>query len=204
MRDVELVWRSAEPELATRRLVRRLGLPEAAGEALRFTDGTLLRGGPSEDAFDRLEVVGGVVGGRPGRTTEGVALEVPYELLALGLASPVLRDQVGAGEPLDEPVLGARGVPFDAEWGPVVLLEPATEGRLAAFLARFGPAACAVYLRATPSAPRLPSTAAGPRVADGVLGRTTLVAGGPPFGPFVLLVERAAGVRDGAATIASR
>jgi hypothetical protein len=83
-----------------------------------------------------------------------------------------------------EPLLGARawrrGPGAGAVEAPELLvLEPDTEGRLAAFLARFGEGVAAVYLRATAGA-----GAAG-TISDGI------VPGAPAWGPHaVVLGER--------------
>lgn len=75
-----------------------------------------------------------------------------------------------------------------------VLLEPATEGRLAASLARDGEGPCALYLR---PAVGLASWASDARnrgvelgaLRPGPLGRARLVLGGPVAGPHLLLVD---------------
>ena len=93
--------------------------------------------------------------------------------------------------------LGARarvraggGLPGDA----LVLLEPSTEGRLAASLARDGEGPCAIYLAAAGglaawlAAARTRGVTVSPR-HDGPVGRSVIVLGGPAAGPHVLLVE---------------
>jgi hypothetical protein len=85
----------------------------------------------------------------------------------------------------NDPQLGARVVRLrDVD---VVLLEPATEGRLAASLARFGEGPLAVYLRPPPAREAGPSPALG-RVAAGPFGRQALVRGLSRFGPHVVVV----------------
>jgi hypothetical protein len=82
----------------------------------------------------------------------------------------------------DEPLLGARAARVAA--GPIVVLvlEPTTEGRLAAALARRGEGICALYL-ATGVAP----TGVTEMTAMGVRGR--LMPHDRPWGPFVIEVS---------------
>jgi hypothetical protein len=80
--------------------------------------------------------------------------------------------------------LGLAG-PNDGDVG-IILLEPSTEGRLAAALARQGEGPVAVYRR--PAAD--PGTDRRTRAGDGPLGRQQLELDGPVAGPFRLtLVE---------------
>ena len=76
----------------------------------------------------------------------------------------------------------------------LVILEPATEGRLAATLARHDEGPAALWLagdgRALPADVRL-STA-----ADGPFGSERLVLGSPLWGPHLLVVEEPAGTID--------
>jgi hypothetical protein len=115
----------------------------------------------------------------------------PSRLVAVGWATVDLERAAkewgdDAVEALPEdPQLGARVVRLRG--ARVVLLEPATEGRLAASLARFGEGALAVYLRPPPGAeagptPRLGSVAVGP------FGRQAFVRGLSRFGPHVIVV----------------
>ncbi len=96
-----------------------------------------------------------------------------------------------------EPHLGARtrrrgagGLPA----GSIVLLEPSTEGRLAASLARDGEGPCALYL-GTPGPLRAWLRAARERgvrtsaVRPGPLGPSALVLGGATAGPHLVLVD---------------
>jgi hypothetical protein len=64
----------------------------------------------------------------------------------------------------------------------LVVLEPVTEGRIAAALARFGEGPVAVYLE-------LPGPAADV-VRPGPLGAGALLPGNPPWGPFTIVVAR--------------
>ena len=126
----------------------------------------------------------------------------PLRLVGLGWATVELdraADELGMwlGEPADpgapdaaDPLIGARarvygagGLPGDA----VLLLEPSTEGRLAASLVRDGEGAAALYLRPTGGL-RAWATAARSRGVTlsarriGPLGSSVLVAGGPRRG----------------------
>lgn len=97
----------------------------------------------------------------------------------------------------DDALLGAhcRLVTFGRGEGEILLLEPATEGRIAASLARFGEGPIAVYV-VVPNARfgelvrdagqaglALSSEAAGP------FGRQRLVAGGPPWGAHLCVAR---------------
>jgi hypothetical protein len=80
----------------------------------------------------------------------------------------------------------------------VVLLEPNTEGRLAATLARVGEGPAALYLQpvhATLARIRDELRRAGRPtsvIGEGPFGRQALVLGRPAWGPHVLLVDTAA------------
>ena len=90
--------------------------------------------------------------------------------------------------------LGARAVvhrPGEPSGEPIeVLLEPDTEGRLAASLARHGEGLAAIWF-----GPRQDVSDALPAgfgsLADGPLGPARLLLGGPPWGLSVLLLETA-------------
>lgn len=108
-------------------------------------------------------------------------------LLAVGVASIDVEETArGLGRPVREAApdraLGARAVLVDDL--PIVLLEPTTEGRLAAALARFGPSPVAVYLAAPGARPMAAGSA-----ADGPFGPSTLLAGTPAWGPHLLVCD---------------
>ena len=105
-----------------------------------------------------------------------------------------------------EPLLGARcrlmRFPGDRD---LLLLEPSTEGRLAASLARHGEGSLAIWLHVDPGAVDR-ARADGfvlSRQAHGPLGAERLVVGGPAWGPHLLLVvtSAAAGTTAAPATI---
>jgi hypothetical protein len=130
---------------------------------------------------------------------DGSLRDVP--LLAIALATVDRERMTGAIDPPGEwrPVerdawLGAaawRRTAVGGERPLLLVLEPDTEGRLAAFLARWGEAVAAIYLL-VPEKPE-----AGARetraVRPGPLGPARLVPGVPgvpDWGPHVLLLER--------------
>jgi len=137
------------------------------------------------------------------------ALGVPLRVIGTGVATVDLDQaeeraratiaQRAIAHAPDDVLLGARCRVVIAEEGPsIVLLEPTTEGRLAASLARFGQETVVSYM--SPVVPGEdvvgPAAIAGVRlssVAPGPLGRSRLVLGGPAWGPHVILVERAPG-----------
>lgn len=100
----------------------------------------------------------------------------------------------------DDELLGARcrllaAIPAGP---PVVLLEPFTESRLAASLARFGEGPVALYLRIPARALarfRVVAPASGihcSRPTPGPFGTAVLVVESPPWGPHLLVTEAAA------------
>jgi hypothetical protein len=99
--------------------------------------------------------------------------------------------------PADE-LLGARCrlLPSSAD-PPIVLLEPSTEGRLAASLARFGEGPVALYLRVPARVVarfRVVAPASGvhcSRPAAGPFGTAVLVLDGAPSGPHLVVTEAA-------------
>jgi hypothetical protein len=112
--------------------------------------------------------------------------------LAVGWAT-IDRDAPVAGwAPGDDlaadPILGAAVRSIDGVDG-LVLLEPSTEGRVAASLARSaeGPAAIYVRVRRDPAALRRTGLVLS-ALATGPFGRQALVLGGSRFGPHVVAV----------------
>jgi hypothetical protein len=90
----------------------------------------------------------------------------------------------------DEAILGARSVvgppgPDDLR---VAIVEPNTEGRLAATLARHDEGPAVLWVAGTPGADLRLSTA-----ADGPFGNERLVLGGRLGGRYLIVVERPAG-----------
>ncbi len=89
-----------------------------------------------------------------------------------------------ASEPvLDvEPALGARAARLRADSIEIVILEPITEGRLAAFLARHGEGMAVRYVEDG-------SGQIGELTVRTALGRMGRLEAGPRDGPFVIIVE---------------
>jgi hypothetical protein len=147
--------------------------------------------------------------------TERARVEIDLDLVAVGWAtidfdraiadlSVELALPPGAfAAAADDVALGARCLvasgALAGSRGPLdlVLLEPSTEGRLAATLARSdeGPAAAWLATDDLPGATlawrRAGTTVAAPR--DGPLGRASLLLDTPIHGPHRFLVQRAAG-----------
>jgi hypothetical protein len=103
-------------------------------------------------------------------------------------------------EPLaDDPSLGASvGLVRPAGDHQLAILEPLTEGRLAATLARHGEGPAGEYVEAPVGFDALSAAATRAglvlgRPADGPFGRSVIVLGGPVDGPHLVLVEHPAG-----------
>lgn len=113
----------------------------------------------------------------------------PRRLLGVGWATVDLErtlEGMGGGEPmalLEEPLLGARAVRIDADAAVVLVLEPSTEGPLAAALARRGEGICALYLAA--------DEAPGQAWRSTALGLPGRLLPHVPWGPFVIEVTGA-------------
>ena len=149
-------------------------------------------------------------------TIEPSLESVVLPLLPLGAEPQVLAviwatvdfDRVLAGIELasealpDDALLGAcvRLVrPLEGQ--PIALLEPTTEGPIAATLARFGEGPAGQYLEATDGLPSLVARAAAAGIAikradEGPFGPSVLVLGGPPTGPHIVLAAGPAGTID--------
>jgi hypothetical protein len=99
----------------------------------------------------------------------------------------------------DDPSLGASvGLVRPADEHPIAILEPLTEGRLAATLARHGEGPAGEYVESPVGFDALRSAATRAdlvlgRPADGPFGRSVIVLGGPVDGPHLVLVGRPAG-----------
>jgi hypothetical protein len=128
-----------------------------------------------------------------------VDLERTESELAMWLATDDPGDPRDRGDPPGDPHLGARvrarrtaGLPGD--W--MVLLEPTTEGRAAAALARDGEGPCALYLWPShglaswlADAPSRGVELRGGVRPGGPFGAQALLAGSPPAGPHVIVVD---------------
>ena len=110
----------------------------------------------------------------------------PPRLLAVGWATVDLErtlDDMGIAAPpsVEDALLGARACRIDLDGTAVLVLEPTTEGRLAAALARRGEGICALYVAAGgPLGPTARPTGLG------MPGR--LLPHDQPWGPFVIEV----------------
>ena len=118
---------------------------------------------------------------------------VDFDRAEAGLCEAMQVRCISAGH--EDDVLGARCRIVTTEHGDaIVLLEPSTEGRLAAALAKFGEHHAVDYVAGSADIVRA-AAAAGvvlSAVARGPFGPQRLVLGGPRWGPFVMIVERAA------------
>jgi hypothetical protein len=90
-----------------------------------------------------------------------------------------------------ETLLGASAwvTPADGARPAIVLLEPDTEGRLSATLARFGEGVAAVYLQRTGD--QATDSARLGRSSPGPLGTSRMVLAGRTWGPHVIVFEHA-------------
>ena len=145
---------------------------------------------------DRIHDEGGAHGWAPGLALAGVG----WATVDLDRADADLGQWLGepvAARRTADPHLGAAarvraggGLPGER----FVLLEPSTEGRVAASLARDGEGPCALYLRPSAGLTAWSREARTRGVHLGVrrlgpLGASVLVLGGPASGPHLLLVD---------------
>lgn len=131
-------------------------------------------------------VAGTVLAGIGWATVEGErAIRELDELLgteAWGRWQPAARDEL----------LGASAWIRAAPGNPstmLLVLEPDTEGRIAASLARWGEGVLAVYVRPPAADDLEPSARPGAAAGSGPLGPGRLVAGGPAWGPHVIVLD---------------
>jgi hypothetical protein len=155
------------------------------------------------DAPHELDAAHTSATGRPATAKRARAMPGPngiVGLVALGWATvDAERTARGAIDPFedapDDPHLGAFARRSTNGPTRIVLLEPNTEGRLAATLVRHGEGLAALYLAAGLSG--VQEVAAAVRraggtttaIRDGPLGPSILLAGGPPAGPHLIVVE---------------
>jgi hypothetical protein len=195
----------------TSRIAQRLGIPLAVGRAgnaqLRLAGDTLRFVADAEVRGEgRLVLVPGRGRGRGGSAhedtdgdlcvlalgwatvdTERAATEFVNALDLPGTATSVDRDRlVGAyaHQLIDERFPGGR----------LLILEPSTEGRLAASLARDGEGPAVLYLGAFGGLDAWIAHARTlgvvvSRAEDGPLGRSILILGGSPSGPHLVVAD---------------
>lgn len=144
---------------------------------------------------------------RPGRDAGPTAFGLPWATtLVARIWATVELERAAADLGLvleraaDDPLLGAAVAlarPSDEPW--IALLEPSTEGRLAAWLARNGEGPAGAYLAVAAGLDglrRQPHGRVLTEVADGPFGPSVLVLGGPVGGAQLVLVEPVAGTID--------
>jgi hypothetical protein len=159
--------------------------------------GVAIRLAAADPGADRLAAA--EAGPAPAVTPEPTVLDPGApRLLAVGIATIDLDRAAAAFGGLverlpDDELLGARAARPVAPL--IALLEPATEGRMAATLARAGEGPAALYLAIPPHrlgavAARVRRVGASAVAGNGPLGPQLLVRGGPAWGPHLLLVAR--------------
>lgn len=177
------VWWRAEDPAAVTALLERLGLEVFEGSVALGP--IVLSVAPTEaETPDRLEIGDAVA--------EPVGVSEPNgaRLAALGWATvdaerlAVTLGKALTGEGHAEPALGAIGFRVESAWLPLVLLEPATEGRLAATLARLGEGPVALYLEGIE-----PGDGATPLGHTGTGREGRLLRPGRPSGPFIVALQ---------------
>ena len=177
--DVQLIWEAADAQAVAARLAS-LGLGPLPI--------SIVRAGPSGD---RLVV-------EAAESASHAPLELAEPILAIGWATVEL-DRAAANfgggfeQAPDDELLGA----FARLRGPIVILEPSTEGRLVATL-RATERRPGGHLRRCPGPRPRGGLARGvehgarfSRGATGPLGPSALLLGGPTWGPHVILVGSA-------------
>jgi hypothetical protein len=196
-RLLDIRWSTKGPEALALRL-RQSGFELDANGVLALPSATLcieMSAGP----VDGLKVTEGetrpanVVPRQPNGVADVLAIgwaTVDWERFVAGLGP----DPIGS-LPRD-PHLGAFVLRYGRAEPAVLVLEPDTEGRLAATLARSGEGPVAIYLGLGPGE-LTPFIATARRrgaltttVRPGPFGPSVLLAGGPAWGPHVLVVER--------------
>jgi hypothetical protein len=214
-----LTWQAADPGEFAAELGRQLGIeiephPEAPGSfVLDLGMATVeivawQRETPDDDPSPSGRLVfEPLPGGAPKPRIESLPdlllAGVGWATVELDRAESELAEWL-AGEPPDpdddvtDAHLGARARVRDADGLPgdtMVLLEPTTEGRLAASLVRDGEGPCALYLWAPLGIDAWIAAAKGRGVvvstrAAGPFGEAVLIPGRGPAGPHLVVVER--------------
>lgn len=187
---LRVYWRTGDPA-SVLSLLMRLGLP-LSDESVPLWPVTLSVVEAEAPYLDRLEV-----GDPASEPMEGPPPGGP-RLAALGWATvDAERLAAALGKPLgdeahEDPALGAVGYVIASATLPLVLLEPATEGRIAAALARLGEGPVALYLDGVTVDMADDATPRG-RTGTGRAGR--LIRPARPWGPFIVALEPLAATR---------
>lgn len=201
--DLVVDWASPDPIALGVRLADRLRLPRPDPADLRF--GLVLAGGvvrvarSAPGGRDQLVSVSAI---EEAPTTPGADDPAGVRLLGVAWATVELargtrelaaRFGLEAGAfrlAADEAWLGAVSRAATLGGATLVALEPTTEGRVAAALARFGEGPVAIYFE-------LPGPASGV-VRPGPLGPGALLPGSPAWGPFAIILAGSAAGRTAA------
>lgn len=210
--SLELRWLARDPVLMTSRIAQRLGIRLPVGRAgethLRLADDTLRFVADDEVRGEgRLVLVPGRGRAHSGR---GGSDDTDGDLCVLGLGWATVDTQRAATEfvkALDLPatatsvdrdrLVGAYAHQLlDARFpgGRLVILEPSTESRLAASLARDGEGPAVLYLGAFDGLDAWIAHARTlgvvlSRPESGPLGRSVLILGGAPSGPHLVVAD---------------
>ena len=198
-------WRSDRPERLVERLAAALGVrptppaedvADGRGWAFGLPSGTLtvlpadrgrehpfrvVTGGPIDDGRapgPRGPDLGAI--GWATVETDRAAAELDVDL------SPLPPDELLAATAARAVPRGVMSVGSDALTSHLILLEPSTEGRIAAGLARFGEGPVVLYIVGSGAGGSDPTT----RTAPGPFGRQALIADGPWWGPFLVVGDR--------------
>ena len=195
-------WSTGDPDALAVRL-RESGFDVDRDGVLALPSATIRIGSAGAGGPDRLEVE------EEDRTAADAVQPHPNgidDLVAIGWATVdrerFLADLAAASteDLARDPHLGAFAIRHRASGpGPQVLvLEPDTEGRLAASLARSGEGPAALYFSAdggldafVAGAP--PRRAQVSSIRPGPLGPSVVLLGGPMWGPHLLVVDRPSG-----------
>jgi hypothetical protein len=196
MTPVVIEWVDPDPRALISRL-GRAGLRPSASGSIDLSSATLqiVKGGDRAGsdragglrAPNLTELPGPDVLERSGAWPERTP-----SLVAIGWATVDLERATGALPGMafvpaaDDPLLGAR-VWVCADRVPAAsLLEPTTEGRLAATLVRYGEGPAVLYVS-------IPRGSRSATQADGPFGSSSLIRGGPAWGPHVVVVAAFSG-----------
>ncbi len=196
MRFLDIRWSTRDPGALVARLLGS-GFTVESGRVVAFPSATIgIDAGTS--STDRLEIAEGsaLPGSPPGPHPNGVE-----DVLAIGWATVDRERFVGglglaAVEELpDDPHLGAFVVRHGLARPATLVVEPATEGRLAATLARSGEGPVAVYLGLGGTelhalAAERQGGAQVSTVQPGPLGPSAVLLGGRIWDPAIVLVAR--------------